>query len=146
MASRILDDNSLATVSIDDAAGIVTLTRKATPLDLAILAQATSRLATLVPLRERSHLALLFDMRQAPFATPEAEAKILEYAGQLRLGFLCAATVLATAVGRLQAARVQREGKVAPAELGLSFEEAQHHLRAIVSEHRARTASRDVRR
>lgn len=61
---------------------------------------------------QRDHWRLLIDMREAPLRTdPEFDEKIRPYQMKLTVGFKRTATLVRTAVGKLQIARAQRELK-----------------------------------
>lgn len=68
------------------------------------------RFRWLVPMRERRHLGLLFDVRDAPMNTDESAAGPLnQLVNQLMLGFPRVGVLVRTAIGKLQTSRMARE-------------------------------------
>lgn len=139
MAPRVLADTPFATLTIDEPRGIVTLTRTDAPLDFETIERSASSFDELLPVHRRATLGLLFDMRKGPLSRPESEDRLLAFARNMQRGFAGSATVLSTAVGRLQASRIRREGKLIESFVTMDVEEAVAHLEQLL---RHRTAAR----
>jgi hypothetical protein len=68
------------------------------------------RFRWLVPMRERRHLGLLFDVRDAPMNTDEsATGPLNQLVAELMQGFPRVAVLVRTAIGKLQTSRMARE-------------------------------------
>jgi hypothetical protein len=128
LAPRILVDNELATITVDDEGGIVTFSRKSSPMDLESLDRMLISLDELLPLDQRAQMALLFDMRKAPPGQPEQGPRILRFAEAFQKGFVASASVFSTADGRAQASRARREGHLEGSEAMSSLEGARRYL------------------
>jgi hypothetical protein len=125
---EILSDTAIARVTLDDERGIVTFARKNAPMDVVVLKEMLEALSTALPVEKRADFALLYDMRKAPQGRPEHEDDILHFAETFQQGFVASASVFATAVGKAQATRVRRDGRLAGSEVMSSIEAALRYL------------------
>jgi hypothetical protein len=100
------------TITLDDAAGLVRYTRTARPYaSLDELRNVNANLREAFATLPRGHLALLIDVRDAPPRNdPAFEHEILEALTTLAARFRARATLVKSAVGRLQAQRIARDG------------------------------------
>lgn len=135
--SRVLVENSLGSVTIDDADHVVTVARTPAPLDVDLLKAIAARLRALVPTAQRRDLGIIFDVRHGPLSNPELEQQLFAAAAEMRSGFRVSATVVSTAVGKLQASRIQRESLVALGFLSTDLAEARAHVLAELRRARA---------
>ena len=95
----------------DRAHRLLCVRRSSVPIgSLASVQADMQQLAIHVAAIQRDHWRLLIDMREAPLRTdPEFETQIRPYQMKLTAGFKRTATLVRTAVGKLQIARSQRE-------------------------------------
>ncbi|MFO0614482.1 MAG: hypothetical protein U0414_17995 [Polyangiaceae bacterium] len=136
--ARVLLESPLATITLDEALGVVTLERSAEPLDLERLADVAARFEVLLPHALRRELGLVFDMRRGPLASPEIEDRLFATANELQRGFRAYATVIGTAVGKLQTTRLRRENRVPQGFVATSLEAAQAHVAARIGSPKGR--------
>lgn len=104
--------NSFVTVSQPVGTNLVVMRRSSSEIDdIAEVEQVADRLAQLFPLDRRRDLVLLQDMRDAPRTTDaEYERKMVPIVMRMCDGFSRIAVLIRTAVGQLQARRLQRSG------------------------------------
>lgn len=134
--AQIILENEYFRLSIDDPDGIVRYTRSALPFpsgkaatdSLHQMLDATRRLS-------RHRYSLLTDVRAAPGRNDaEFEQALGTLRHQLFDGFKKQATLVRTAVGRLQVERLAREHRTASAQAFESEEEAVAYLLAPITQ------------
>ena len=134
MAQKILE-NEYFRLTVDDPEGIVRYTRSALPYPSGKAASDSLReiLGATGPL-SRHRYSLLTDVRAAPGRNDaEFEEALGELRHQLFDGFKKQATLVRTAVGRLQVERLARELRTGAARAFESEEEAVAYLLAPVA-------------
>ena len=99
-------------VTLDDAQRIVRATRTPIPFANDDELRATMALLREQSIGDRAKLGLLVDLREGPFRNDESfENALARYRVELFAGWGALATILRTAIGRLQVNRLAREDR-----------------------------------
>src|SRR5689334_17462844 len=89
---------------------LIVMRRSTAPITPRDVEQVAAEFERAVPRDQRGALSLLQDVRDAPFmGDPELERSLVENAERVLGGFARLAIVMRTAVGRLQASRMNRD-------------------------------------
>lgn len=130
-------ESPYARIEIDRSGKIVRLARTSLPLDPAALEHAVDDLQKAIPLRERSRLVMLQDMRLGRLIRDDAvEEALVRVIPRMYAGFAARAVLMASAVGMLQAKRFAHTGGV-DARLFYDEGEALRYLASEVAKLRA---------
>ncbi len=110
--ARTLYGDPHVTITLDDDARLVRYTRTAQPYaSLDELRNVNANLREVLATLPRAKLALLIDVRDAPPRNdPAFEREIIDALTTLAERFRARATLVKSAVGRLQAQRIGRDG------------------------------------
>ena len=108
---KIIFHDSYVTVSVDESMRLVRSVRSATPFpDLDALRRTYETIIALLNKMERSHYSLLTDIRSAPGRNdPAFELLMRDLRPRAQRGFARRGTLVATAVGAMQARRLTKE-------------------------------------
>ncbi len=109
-AAREIFRDDLFVLTEEAGGRLIRARRTAEPLTTAGLAEVADRFLRLYPMALRKRLVLLVDTREAPLlASNHMEQSMAAAVGRVLEGFARHALLVRTAVGRLQAQRIDRE-------------------------------------
>jgi hypothetical protein len=131
--------NAYSVITREQNGRLIRVARTSVPLDIADrLDDASKQLLQIVPVRERTRLALLLDVREAPLRSDDAFEKAMRpVIERLVEGFKVRATLVRTAIGKLQLSRTARERNTSATVFDDDRAAVAHLIRALDA---ARTA------